>query len=82
MRKKDRDDHYPELDLHGRRVDEVPDLVDRFIRNCQSRGKARARIITGRGTGAVERATLEWLKRGGYPAKRENPGSWIVFVDD
>lgn len=81
MGKNRGEERMPELDLHGRRIDEVADLVDRFLRSCQSRHAPRCRIITGRGTGAVERATLEWLKLGGYPAKRENPGSWIIFLD-
>lgn len=81
MRRDRSEERIPELDLHGRRVDEVADQVDRFLRTCQAKKAVRARIITGRGTGAVERATLDWLRLGGFPTKRENPGSWIVFLD-
>lgn len=71
----------PELDLHGFRIDEVPDAVDRFLVKETNRGSAQVRIIHGRGTGAVKKKTIEWLKLGGYQHRSENEGALIVFMD-
>lgn len=70
------------LDLHGYVVADVVDAVDRFLVNCQKKGVHKARIITGRGTGAVRKAALDWLKRGGFPYSVENEGSYVVHLDD
>lgn len=72
----------PTLDLHGYVVADVVDAVDRFLVNCQKKGVHKARIITGRGTGAVRKAALDWLKRGGFPYSVENEGSYVVHLDD
>lgn len=72
----------PTLDLHGYVVADVVDAVDRFLVNCQKKGVHKARIITGRGTGAVRKAALDWLKRGGFPYSNENEGSFVVHLDD
>ena len=76
----------PCLDLHGRKVDEVFPLVDRFI--TQHQNKSRVTIITGKGTGAVKKEVLRYLKLGGYPWEYEslanggrNPGSLVVILD-
>jgi len=71
----------PSLDLHGFRIDEVPDAVDRFLVKETARGSKQVRIIHGRGTGAVKKKTIEWLKLGGYHHRAENEGSLIVFLD-
>lgn len=72
----------PTLDLHGYVVADVVDAVDRFLVNCQKKGAHKARIITGRGTGVVRKAALDWLKRGGFPYSNENEGSFVVHLDD
>ena len=76
----------PTLDLHGKTVDEVFDLVDRFITKNQS--KPRICIIPGKGTGAVKKELLRYLKLGDYPWDHEtlangqkNMGSLIVFLN-
>ncbi len=72
----------PTLDLHGYLVADVIDAVDRFLVQSQKRGVYKVRIITGRGTGAVKKAALDWLKRGGFPYSQENEGSFFVHLDD
>jgi DNA-nicking Smr family endonuclease len=76
------------LDLHGFKVDDVADAVDRFIMRETSRGSARARIMTGNGTGQVKQATVAYLKKGGYPFEFErqengsrNEGVLIVILE-
>jgi DNA-nicking Smr family endonuclease len=72
----------PTLDLHGYKVADVIDAVDRFLVQNQKRGAYKVRIITGRGTGAVRKEALEWLNRGGFPYTQENEGSYIVHLGD
>ncbi|CAN5708225.1 hypothetical protein BH10BDE1_BH10BDE1_02980 [soil metagenome] len=72
----------PTLDLHGFTTDAVADAVDRFLVKSQKSGQARVRLITGRGTGAVRKVALDWLKLGGFPYSAENEGSFIIFLED
>jgi len=72
----------PTLDLHGYKVADVIDAVDRFLVQNQKRGTYKVRIITGRGTGAVRKEALDWLKRGGFPFSQENEGSYFVHLGD
>ncbi|MBN8540183.1 MAG: Smr/MutS family protein [Deltaproteobacteria bacterium] len=72
----------PTLDLHGFKVADVIDAVDRFLVQNQKRGAHKVRIITGRGTGAVRKEALDWLKRGGFPYTQENEGSYFVHLGD
>ena len=75
------------LDLHGRKVDEVFDLVDQFL--TRNSHKPRVQIIPGKGTGAVKKELLRYLKLGGYPWEYEqlangsrNTGSLIIILND
>lgn len=77
---------YPTLDLHGKRVEQVFDLVDAFITKHQNRD--RLRIMPGKGTGKVKAEVLRYLKLGGYPweydtmdSGQKNTGSLIVILD-
>lgn len=72
----------PTLDLHGYTTDAVNDAVDRFLVKSQRAGHARIRLITGKGTGAVRKVALEWLKLGGFPYTAENEGSFVIFLGD
>ena len=79
----------PTLDLHGFRVDEVAAAVDRFLMQAKSKGWKRIRIVTGKGTGAVQKTCVEYLRMGGYPFEFEkqeggkvNSGVLVVFTDD
>lgn len=74
-------DRLPTLDLHGFKTEDVADAVDRFLMKSQNSGQSRVRIITGKGTGAVRKVALDWLKRGGFPYSQENEGSFLVFLD-
>jgi len=75
----------PTLDLHGKTTDKVFDLVDQFIMKHQN--KARVCIIPGKGSGAVKKELLKYLKLGGYPWEYEtlanggkNTGSLVVHI--
>ncbi|MCC6277917.1 MAG: Smr/MutS family protein [Oligoflexia bacterium] len=76
------------LDLHGKKTDEVEDLVDRFLMNAQEQHLKRIRIMTGKGTGAVRNVVTKYLKLGGFPWKyeklsngKDNEGVLVVFLD-
>lgn len=75
------------LDLHGYRTDEVEDAVDKFLVKASASGKKRCRIITGKGTGAVQKMVIAYLKAARYPWEYEktkgtqpNTGVLTVFV--
>jgi len=74
------------LDLHGKTVGEVFDLVDQFITKNQN--QSRVRIMPGVGTGKVKAELLRYLKLGGYPYELEvmesgnkNQGSFIIILE-
>ena len=78
----------PMLDLHGFTLDQVDDAVDRFLAQNASRGVARVRIMTGKGTGAVQKATIAYVKRAGYTWEYEkmtggkrNEGVLVVHME-
>ncbi len=75
----------PTLDLHGRTVDEVFDLVDRFL--TQNAHRPEVCIMPGKGTGKVQNEVVRYLKLGGYPWSYEtlangqkNTGSLIIHL--
>ncbi len=79
----------PLLDLHGYKVEDVADAVDRFLVQSQRKGAPRVRIMTGKGTGQVKKAVMEYLKLGGYPYEFErmengarNEGVLVVILED
>lgn len=59
----------PTLDLHAVKVEDVADRVDRFI--VRHSAKPRVRIMTGKGTGRVQQAVIEYLRLGGFPWEHE-----------
>lgn len=76
------------IDLHGFKVDEVADEVDRFLMRLSTSNLKRAKIVTGKGSGAVQKATIDYLKKAGYhfgyeksPNGKENTGVLILFLD-
>jgi DNA-nicking Smr family endonuclease len=80
---------FPCLDLHGYKLADVADAVDQFLVQSGKNGKARVRIMTGKGTGAVKKAVMEYLRLGHYPFEFErlengkrNEGVLIVILDD
>lgn len=79
--------NYPSLDLHGATVDEVFDLLDRFLRREEGRGSPAVRIIHGKGTGKVREKALEYCRATGHSPKPDklesgqvNPGSFLLFL--
>lgn len=72
------------LDLHGKTIDEVFDMVDPFLIQHAKKGTRQVRIMSGKGTGAVQKKLIEYLKLAGYQWKFEgsNTGSLIVFVSE
>lgn len=57
----------PQIDLHGLTVDEALIRVDKFLHSFGSGQTKTARIMTGKGTGQVQKAVIQYLKQGGYP---------------
>jgi DNA mismatch repair protein MutS2 len=51
-----------ELDLRGMTVDEALERVDKYLDDCMLSGIPRARIIHGKGTGALRQAVREHLR--------------------
>lgn len=87
MGKKSGKQSYPSLDLHGAKVDEVFDLMDRFLRREEGRGSQGVRVIHGIGTGKVKEKAMEYCRMSGHspkPDKNEsgtsNPGSFLLFL--
>lgn len=77
---------HPTLDLHGKTVDQVFDLVDQFLTKNQNQN--RVRIMPGKGTGKIKEELIRYLKLGGYPWEFEthdngskNTGSLIIILD-
>lgn len=76
------------IDLHGRRTDEVEDLIDAFLHKAQQRGYKRVRIVTGKGSGRVKNVVTRYLKLGNYPwsyettdSGRKNEGVLVVHLE-
>lgn len=77
----------PALDLHGAVVDDVFDLMDRFLRREEANGADRVRIIHGKGTGKVKEKSLEYCRLSGHVPKPDsgegilvNPGSFLLYL--
>lgn len=75
------------LDLHGVKADEVFDRVDQFIVKSGSLGLHSVRIMTGKGTGVVQKEVIRYSKLGGFPWKYEklpngqqNTGVMVVVI--
>ncbi len=79
----------PSLDLHGFAQADVHAALDRFLLQVSERGVKTARVVTGKGTGKVQKEVIRLLKQGHYPWKfeklangSENTGVLVVFVGD
>ena len=79
----------PTLDLHGFAKDDVHAALDRFLVQASERGVTSVRVMTGKGTGVVQKEVIRLLKQGHYPWKfeklangTENTGVLVVFVGD
>lgn len=54
------------LDLHGLTTEEVIPLIDQLLLHLQQSGAEQARIITGKGSGKVQKVTVAYLEKAGY----------------
>jgi dsDNA-specific endonuclease/ATPase MutS2 len=86
-KKKQGETAVPTLDLHGVRVDEVFDLMDRFLRREEERETALVRILHGKGSGKVKEKALEYCRLSGHSPRpdkgsggAENPGSFLLYL--
>jgi dsDNA-specific endonuclease/ATPase MutS2 len=77
----------PTLDLHGVVVDDVFDLMDRFLRREEANGTDRVRILHGRGTGKIREKALEYCRLAGHSPQDDkldspwgNPGSFLLYL--
>jgi dsDNA-specific endonuclease/ATPase MutS2 len=77
----------PTLDLHGAKVDEVFDRIDKFLRREEESGTACVRILHGKGTGKVEKKAREYCQITGHQPKpdkdsqgRANEGAFLLYL--
>ena len=75
------------LDLHGFKVDEVMEALDKFLIQANAKSLSRARIMTGKGTGAVQKKVIQLLKQAQYPWHfeklsngKDNEGVLVVIL--
>ena len=52
----------PELNVIGKTVEEARFMVDKYLDNCVLNGLSTARIVHGKGTGALKKGIHEFLK--------------------
>jgi len=76
------------LDLHGFKGEDVESAVDNFLVQIGQSNLKRARIMTGKGTGTVQKITISYLKKAGYPwayeklpSGKDNTGIIVLFLD-
>ena len=58
-----------QLDLRGLRRDEALERLEAYLENASLAGLAEARIVHGKGTGAIRQAVRDELKRSQYVAR-------------
>lgn len=88
MKKKKKATGGKVLDLHGRTSHEIFDLVDRFLLNEVRKGLPQTKIMTGKGTGLVQKEVIRYLKKAGYHWSfeksgdgRPNEGVLVIYLD-
>ena len=76
------------LDLHGFKTEDVESAIDSFLVRVSGSQLKRARIMTGKGTGAVQKLAIKYLKLAGYPWEFEklsngkrNEGCLVIFLE-
>ena len=74
------------LDLHTFNPQDVPDLLEEYIRACKSNGIRSVRIIHGKGSGAMKSRVQAILKKNpSVAAFRDAPpqaGGWGATIAD
>ena len=76
------------LDLHGLTIEEAIPKIDHFLFQLLQQKARDGRIITGKGSGKIQKATIAYLEQGGYTWHyerfangKDNPGALIVHID-
>lgn len=64
-----------ELDLRGKRVEEIGPIVESYVNDAYLMGMPFVRIIHGKGTGALRQVVRELLRESPVVAKSESAGS-------
>jgi DNA mismatch repair protein MutS2 len=64
-----------ELDLRGKRVEELPPIIERYLHDAYLMGMPWVRIIHGKGTGALRQVVREQLRESPVVSKSEAAGS-------
>jgi DNA mismatch repair protein MutS2 len=64
-----------ELDLRGKRVEEIPPLIERYLHDAYLMGMPWVRIIHGKGTGALRQVVREQLRESPVVSKSEAAGA-------
>lgn len=62
----------PMIDLHGCKVDEAIEKVDKFLHKHSSGTHHKIYIMTGIGSGRVQKAVIQYLKKAHYPWEHDN----------
>ena len=75
------------LDLHGVRGEDVEPKVDQFLVQISNSSLKKARIMTGKGTGVVQKLVMNYLKQAGYTWKyeklangKDNEGCLVIYL--
>jgi len=72
------------LDLHSFRPEEARDVVRDYLKACRSRGIVHARIIHGKGTGALRQTVHAMLSRlqevASFRLADEESGGWGATI--
>lgn len=73
-----------ELDLHTFRPEEVAELLDSYLAECQRRGFERVRVVHGKGIGTLRALVHARLRRSshvsGIAAGDEHSGGWGATI--
>ncbi len=75
------------LDLHGYKADEVEPALDDFLVKISNSNLKKARVMTGKGTGTVQKIVIQYLKLAGYqwtyeklPSGKDNQGCLVIHL--
>ncbi len=63
-----------ELDLHGLFPEQVPPMLEDFLRNAREKGYPEVKIIHGKGRSTMKRVVLEFLE--GHPLVDAYRDAW------
>lgn len=74
----------PSLDLHGKSVSDALHELEYFMSDAIMSGSGQVEVIHGLGTGRLQRATHEYLRKckvvRAFKVQEGNPGTTIVYL--